>query len=68
MTQDRDPFLSSHPTEQEEGRRVAGELTNEVIRGIAGLRVGGVDSINLIWLHILCNRQERNKTKRSACR
>ena len=43
------------------------ELTNEVIRGIAGLWVGRVDSINLVWLHILCNRPGRKGTKRSTC-
>ena len=63
-----DPFLSSRDNEQKVGRRAGGELTNEVIRGIAGLGVRRVDSINLVWLHILCNRQGRNETKRSACK
>lgn len=54
---DRVPFLSSHCHEQGQGRRVEGELTNEVIRGITGFWVSRVDSINLIWFHVLCNRQ-----------
>lgn len=57
---DRDPFLSSHYSdEQDKNRTVEGKLTDEVIRGITGFWVGRVDSINLIRLHILCNRQGR---------
>lgn len=56
VTWDRNPFLGSHYSKQNE-RRAEDELTNEVIRRIAGFWIGRVDSIHLIWFHILCNRQ-----------
>lgn len=39
------------------------QITNEVIRGIAGFWIGRVDSINLIRFHILCNGQGRELDK-----
>lgn len=59
---DRNPFLGSHHSKQNE-RRVGDELTNEVIRGIAGFWIGRVDSIHLIWFHVLCNRQGREPNR-----
>lgn len=46
---------------------MAGELTNEVVRGITGFWVSGVDSIHLIGFHILCNTTGSGGTERSTC-
>lgn len=53
------PFLAPCHKEPRDRRRVEEALTNEVIRGITGFWIGRVDSINLIWFHILCKKHIR---------
>lgn len=53
-------LLSTVRNKEKEGKlRV--ELTDEIIRGIAGFWIHGVDSINLTWFHILCNIEGRER-------
>lgn len=63
INQDRNFFLSFYYNEYNEERREEDEFINEVIRGITGFWIGGVDFINWIWFDIFCNRQGRKRNR-----